>query len=74
MGKPLSRSNLHVLNNYKRYNKNYDNYLKMVERQQRLYDGIEKPLEPFKKLQQEYQDIGRRLRSTFALLQHRILS
>ena len=66
MGKPLSRSNLHVLNNYKQFNKNYGNYLNMVKQAQRLRDGIEKPLEPFKKLQQEYQDIGRRLRSTFA--------
>ena len=65
MGKPLSRTNQWKLTRYKADNKNYANYLKLVERSQRLYDGIEKPLEPFKKLRQEYQEIGRRLRSSF---------
>tara|TARA_R100000656_G_C3947017_1_gene127725 strand:- start:242 stop:1297 length:1056 start_codon:yes stop_codon:yes gene_type:complete len=66
MGKPLSRSNLHRLTMFKQTNKGYLDFVKSIDRVKQLKKGIEKPLEPFKKLQQEYQEIGKRLRSTFA--------
>ena len=76
MGKPLSRSNLHVLDNYKRTNKNYENYKKMVQTQQRLYDSrkkLEKQTEPFRKLQEQMADVARRLQGTYLPEQEALL-
>ena len=65
MGKPLSRNNLIAIEHWKLGSKGYKEFIKLRETAKKLRDGIEKSTEPFKKLQQEYQEIGRRLRSTF---------
>ena len=58
MGRNLSRSNTWQLNQFKQHNKNYLTFIKT----KKTIEHFTKPLEPLKKLQQEYQDIGRKLR------------
>jgi len=65
MGKPLSKENHRRLDRYKENSKGYLDFVTSVNRVKRLRDGIEKDMQPFKKLTQEYQEIGRRLRSSF---------
>ena len=65
MGKPLSKENHRRLDRYKENSKSYLDFVKSMTRVNRLRDGIEKDLKPFRRLQEEYQDIGRRLRSSF---------
>ena len=65
VGKPLSKMNIDKLNHFKQHNKGYLEWLSKINRLRKIRDGIEKPLEPFKKLREEYQAIGKRLRSSF---------
>ena len=65
MGKALSKSNVWRLKNYQQYNTAYKEWVQSITRLKRIRDGIEKPLEPFRKLQEQMQDIGKRLRGTY---------
>jgi len=65
MNKHLSKSNLIAIEHYKLTSKGYAQHVAAREAAKKLRQGIEKTYEPFKKLQQEYQAIGKRLRSTF---------
>ena len=65
MGKALSKGNVWRLKNYQQYNTAYKEWVQSITRLKRIRDGIEKPLEPFRKLQEQMQDIGKRLRGTY---------
>ena len=65
MGKPLSKGNVWRLKNYQQHNAGYKEWVQSITRLKRIRDGIEKPLEPFRKLQEQMQDIGKRLRGTY---------
>ena len=64
MGMPLSKTNLHSISLYKDHNRQYARWVETMARFKKLKDGIEKPYEPLKKLTEEYQALGRKLRNT----------
>jgi len=66
MGKPLSKSNIWRLAQYKLRSKGFIEFNKSADRIKKLRDGVEKSTEPFRRLTEEYQALGKRLRSTFA--------
>ena len=72
-GKPLSKNNIYKLHYYKQNNIGYSQWKKTVHNWKKLRQGIEKPLEPFRKLQEEYQELGKRLRSSFLPEQEALL-
>ena len=73
MGKPLSKDNVWRLKHYKSMNKGYQEWLKSIEHLNKLKDGIEKPFKPFHKLQEQMQEIGKRLRGTYLPEQEALL-
>ncbi len=58
MGRPLSRNNTWVINRFKEDNANYKAFVKS----RKIIKDFTKPLEPLKKLQKEYQELGKKLR------------
>ena len=64
MNKPLSQQNLTRLGHYKSTSQGYREYLKKISRIEFLKSDYEKKLEPLKKIQEQYQAIGRRLRQS----------
>ena len=64
MGKKLDYSNLHRLTNFMSDNKGYLAWRKERKRLEKIKEGIEKPFKPLQNLVNQYQAIGKRLRTS----------
>ena len=64
MGKKLDYANLHKLTNFMTFNKGFLGWEKERKRLLKLKENIEKPFKPLQNLVNQYQAIGKRLRTT----------
>ncbi len=64
MGKKLDYSNLQKLVHFKSFNKGYLAWLRERNRLLKIKEGIEKPFKPLQTLVNQYQAIGKRLRTS----------
>lgn len=65
MGKKLTPPDIHALETFKKHNAGYKEYLQKIARYKRIKEHIDKPFEPVKKLREQYEEIGRRIKNSF---------
>jgi len=64
MGIPLNLSNYHKFKRYLKYNKGYQQWRQNIERIKKMREHLEKPFDAVKKVREQYEAIGKRLRSS----------